>query len=128
MEVSQSNQDLSCDELCLLFVKSSYSAEVVEDVTPFDVVQDEVESEFVLENVLHIDNKRVVGLAEDVLFCSGVQDLALFDQDVFVDSLQGVCLVVDGINHQKHLAERPLVDQLLDLEVFQHYYPATCVH
>lgn len=53
VQVSQSKQNLCCNKLDLGFWKSFLDTKVIEDVTSLDKFKEKVNSEVVLEDILH---------------------------------------------------------------------------
>ena len=66
MQVSQSNKHLGGDELSLLLGEPLFVADMVIQVATLNKVQEEVNSEFVLEHVAHVQNKWVLSLKQYV--------------------------------------------------------------
>lgn len=119
VEVAEANQNLGSDELYLLLVESTDIAEVIKDVATLDVVKNKVNSEVILEHVFHIDDKWVFCLGKNVLLRSCVQNLSFLNQDILVDSLEGIGLVILSVKDQEDLTKRSLVNELLDSKVLK---------
>ena len=94
-------------------------AKVIEDVSSANVLQEKVDAMIILENVVHREDERVLGLEQDVLLGLRVQDLTLLNEDVLVDSLHGVLFLIMLVDHVEHLAKGSFVNDLDDLEVFE---------
>ena len=72
-----------------------------------------------MKHIFHINDKRIVGLSQDVLLSPRVQNLSFVYENVLVDSLHGVLLTVLFIDDKKHFSKRALVYQFFDFEVVQ---------
>lgn len=62
MQVSQTYKNLGTDKFNGLLLKSSTFAQVIKQITTIHVFQKEIQSQFILEYITHIDNERVLGL------------------------------------------------------------------
>eukprot|EP00356_Strombidium_inclinatum_P010025 CAMPEP_0170492128 /NCGR_PEP_ID=MMETSP0208-20121228/11727_1 /TAXON_ID=197538 /ORGANISM="Strombidium inclinatum, Strain S3" /LENGTH=134 /DNA_ID=CAMNT_0010767823 /DNA_START=659 /DNA_END=1063 /DNA_ORIENTATION=- len=119
MEISQSNQNLGSDCLDSGLRKPLVLDQVVEQVASADVLQEEVDALVVLENIIHGQNEGVFRRKKDVFLRSGVQNLALFNEDVFINTLHSILLVVPSVNYKEDLAEGSFVEHPLNFEVLQ---------
>ena len=78
---------------------------VVKQVAASHIFKEEVDSELILKDVVHGENERVFGLEEDVLFSPGVNNLALFDEDILINSFHCILLAILAVDNQEHFAE-----------------------
>lgn len=98
---------------------------MVKQIPARNVVHEEVNSQIVLENVWHIDNKRIFGLSQNIFLCPGINDLTFLDQNIFVYSLHRINLVIFRIDDKKYFSKRPFVNYFFYFEVFKSYI-ASC--
>ena len=61
------NGDLGDHELGLFFVESSHFDKMPEKFTTLNKLHDKENSIFVLENVIHADDERMINIEEDLL-------------------------------------------------------------
>lgn len=119
VQVPKRYQDLSADELDSLLGEAAVLAKEIKNVPASDVLKEKVDSELVLKHVVHGENEGVFCLEKNVFFGPSVDDLAFFNQDVFVNSLHRVFLSVICIYNQKNFSERAFVNDFLDFEIFE---------
>jgi len=125
VQVAHSENNLRANKLhCFLF-KPLISVDVVVDVSAGEEVQEKVNTEFVLEHKVHGVDEGVLRLEKDIFFVFNVFHLLLLNQDVLVDSFHRVELLHLLIVNEEHFAERPFVDNPLDLEIGQSDFLAT---
>jgi hypothetical protein len=62
MQVTESKNNLSSDKLDCCLIKSLHSVKVVVDISAGNVFEEEVNSQFILEYVLHVIHKGMVRL------------------------------------------------------------------
>lgn len=84
-----------------------------------DEFHDEIDSEFILEHVLHVDDEGVFNAEEDVFLEFDVLVLLVVDDDVLPDALHGVDLLVLHVLNEEHLPEGPLTDHISNYEICQ---------
>lgn len=94
---------------------------MVKYVASLHILQEEVNTQIILEDVLHGKNERVLRLEQDILLRFGVNNLPLLNEDILVDPLHRELAARLRVNNEEHLAEGALVDHLLDLEIFQFH-------
>ena len=90
---------------------------MAEKLSTFDKLHQEIDTEFVLEDVLHVDQEGVVNLKEDVLLHGDVVQLIVLKYEVFADALHGIeslCLLVLD---EEHLTKSSFAYSFLDLKV-----------
>lgn len=73
------------------------------EVASSDILEEEVDAVFILEDKVHAQHKRVVGLEQNVLLVFSVLNLVLVNEHILVDPLHGIQLTIDFIDYQKHL-------------------------
>ena len=105
VQVAESQHDLRCDELNRCFVKALHLVQIVINVTTWHIFEEEVNSQLVLENVLHMVHKWMVGLEENLLLDLDVFYLVLLEDDVLIQALHRVNLPVLLIFNQEDFAE-----------------------
>ena len=94
-------------------------AQVIKEISSLNVIQEEVDSEFILEYIVHRENKWILSLEKDVFLSKSVDNLSFLNQDVLVDSLHSILLSDSHVDNQEHFAKGSFVDHLFDLEVGQ---------
>lgn len=119
MQVSQSNQDLSCYELDLRFAKPPLYDKMIENVATSDVLKEEVYAVIILKYIVHRKDEGTLRLEQNIFLCFSINYLALLDEDVFVNSLHRILLVVFGVDHMKHLAKAALVNYFYYFKVLK---------
>ena len=62
MQVAHGNDNLGCNEFDLMFSKSLVDDKMVEDIASPDILQQEVDSQLILEYVVHGENEGVARL------------------------------------------------------------------
>jgi hypothetical protein len=73
--------------------------QVVEKVASTDVLKEKVNSEFILENVIHAQNKRAFGLEKNISLSSSVDNLSFLNEHILIDPLHGVELSISRVNN-----------------------------
>ena len=119
VQVAEADGDLGADESDRLLVEPTLRKKVVVEVASADVFQEKVNAVFVLKDVVHREHKGMCSIEQNILFILRILDLMLVDQDVLVNTFHGVELRVLLVDDKEDLAEGPLVDHLLDLEVLE---------
>lgn len=84
-----------------------------------DEAHEEVDSEFVLEDVLHVDDEGVLHVEEDVLLELDILVLLVVNNNVLPDAFHCENLLGPAVLYQKHLPKRPLPDHSPNDEVLQ---------
>ena len=89
-----------------------------EKLAAFDEFHDKVDSEIVLEDILHVHDEGMIHLEEDVFLQLYVLKLLILHYDVFSDTFHGknllVLLILDEINFSKgSLAYHPEYQKIL---------------
>lgn len=119
VQVAECGDDLRTDELDCWLAESSNAVDVVVDVPAWQVLQEEVDLELVLEDEVHGVDEGVVGLEEDLLFVLDVLYLLLLKEKVFVDALHRIHLAHLPVVDQEHFSEATFVDHFRDFEIFK---------
>lgn len=119
MEVSQSKGNLGGKKFSLVFREHAHLDQVAEELSSLDKFHEEVDPEFVLEDVLHVNQEGVVDLAKDVFLKLDVFHLLVFQNNIFADALHRVELLCGRVFHQEHLSESAFANHLADDEVLK---------
>lgn len=93
MKMSEGKRNLCRKELGLVLGEHAHLDKMTEELATFDKFHQEVDAVLVLEHVLHVNQKRMVNLAEDVLLKLDVLHLFVLEDDVLADDLHGVRLL-----------------------------------
>ena len=78
---------------------------MLEDHTTLDVRHYEVNPEEILENVVHIDQERMIHRPENVLLHGYVGQLVMLDDQVLPDAFHGEQLPSVDVLYQVHFAK-----------------------
>ena len=92
---------------------------MIKNITCLDIFQEEVNSEIVLENVLHREDEWIFGLEQYIFFSLSINDLTLLNQNVLINSLHSQFSACLEVNYEEHFAEGTLIDNFLDLKILQ---------
>lgn len=79
VEIAKSEDDLSSNELDSIFLEPLLLVYIVVNVSTWQVFEEEVDSELVLEDEIHRVHEWVLGLEKNVLFVFDVLDLLLLE-------------------------------------------------
>ena len=90
VEDSNGKHELAGIELDLLLGEALDLEEIGVEVAAPDELEEEVDSVVVLKDIVHAQQKGVLGLQQDVPLVVRVVYLPLLDQDILPDSLHGV--------------------------------------
>jgi hypothetical protein len=82
---------------------------MVEEVASRHVLQKEVDSQLILEDIVHRKDEGVLGLKQNVLLSSRVNNLSFFDKNIFIYSLHGIFFPVFLIYYKKNLTKRAFI-------------------
>lgn len=118
MQVSQSQGHLRSKELGLWLSESFDLNQVSEKLTSLDKSHNEVNSEFILEDELHVYQEGVVDWKEDVFFKLDVVHLLILNNDVLADTLHCEDVACAGLLHEVDLTECTSANHFLNFEVF----------
>ena len=94
---------------------------MVEEVTTLHIIQEKVDSQVILEHVVHVQDEGILGLEEDVLLSPCINDLSFFDENILIYPFHSIFLAIMDVHDQEYLAKTAFVDDLFDLEVFELY-------
>jgi hypothetical protein len=119
MKVSQPYEYLCSNKPDCFFLQPSLVAKVVENVAARNILEEKVDSQLILENVVHVNDEGVLGLSKDVFLRASVENLAFLDENVLVDPLHGILLAILRVDNQEHLSKAAFIDKLFDFEIFK---------
>lgn len=119
MEVPQSHGNLCDKEACLIFAEPFHFDKMSEQFTALDELHDEINAEVILEDVLHVNDERVINLKKDVLLKLNVFELLILYNYILSDALHGKYLLVLLILHQVNFSKGALANHLQDHKVLQ---------
>lgn len=119
MQMSKGHGDLGSEELGLVLREFLDSNQMSEQLSSFDEVHQEVDSEVVLENVFHVNQEGVVNCVQDIFLELDVFHLLVFDDNIFSNTLHSVQLAGSLLLHKEDLSESTLTDKLAKLEVLK---------
>jgi len=91
--MSQGKSDLQGKEFDFLFREVLDFDKVAEEFTTLYKLHQEINTPFVLEHILHIDQEWVVNSIENILLHADVSHLVVFQDQVFPDALHRVEIV-----------------------------------
>jgi len=89
------------------------------ELSTFDEVHDEKDSELVLKNVVHRYNEWMVDVIKNLLLKLEGIVLFVLNNYILTDTLHSVDLVGLGVQHLVYLTEGTLSNDSHDLEIFQ---------
>ncbi len=92
---------------------------MAEKLAALDKLHEEVDPILVLEDILHINQERVVNLAQNIFLKLDVFHLLILQDNVFTDAFHGVEFVSGAMLNKIHLSKGAFTDHLTDLEVLQ---------
>jgi len=121
MENTNGENELGRVKLGLSFSESFDLEEILVHVSSSDEFKEEVDSEIILEDIIHAKEEGMVGLEENVSFIIGVLDLALLDENILSDSLHSIKTSCGLHLNEEHLTEGSFVDYFEDLKVIEAY-------
>jgi hypothetical protein len=119
VQVSQSEGDLGCEKLGLVFREHANVNQMAEELATLDELHQEVDPELVLEDVLHVDKEGMVDLTQDVFLEIDVFHLLVFENNIFADAFHCVKSVRRLMLNQEYLTEGALPNHLSDNEVLK---------
>lgn len=90
-----------------------------EKLTTFNKVHHKVDSEFILEHILHVDKELMLDGVKDLLLKLNILNLFIFNDNVLADALHCIEFIGVTILDKEDLTESTLTKHLTDLEVFQ---------
>ena len=101
----------------LFLCEATVFANVVPQVAPRKVVHDQVKVFPILECVIHVDDKRVIELCENLSFIHNTFETAFRQDSRFGHFLHGILLLVLFALDLPDLAEAALPDCIVILEI-----------
>ena len=117
VEVLEAEQHASDEKLGLHFAKVPILANVVPKVASRHVVDDEVQVVSVFERVVHVDEERVLQLAEELLLIHDGVDAALGDYSRFRHLLHRKQLLLFSEDDFPNFAETASSNDMLIIKV-----------
>lgn len=93
MQVPKSQHQLSSNKLHCRLLKSTDLVQMIVDVSTRYIFKEEINSQLILENVVHGIDKGMTSLKKNVLLVFGVCDLVLLNKDVLINTLHGIHLL-----------------------------------
>lgn len=116
--MAQCERHLSREEPCLALFEALHCDQVSEQFPTLDELHEEVNSELILEDVLHVYEEGVVNGIQDVFFQLDVFHLLVLNDDVLADALHSVQFPRSGhLLHQEHFTEGAFSDHFQNFEV-----------
>jgi len=111
---------LCCEEPCLALFEALHCDQVSEKLAALDELHEEVNSELILEDILHVYEEGVVNSVQDIFFKLDIFHLLVLNYDVLADALHSVQLPRSGhLLHQEHFTEGAFSDHFQNFEVIQ---------
>ena len=101
--------------------------QIVINITTRHILEEEINSEFILKDVVHRIYKRVLRLKENLLFDFYVFDLVLLQDNVFIEPLHRIYFLGYLILHQKNFPKRTFINHFFYDKVSQSYRGAHVV-
>jgi hypothetical protein len=109
--------DLSYQEASLLLVEALDSAQVTIELSTLNELHDEVDSEFILEYIVHAHDEGMLHSVEDVLLKFQRLKEVLINNHILSDTLHSKDFVGVTLLYHVHLAERTFTDHLHNNEI-----------
>ena len=94
MQISKCQYNLSCNKLDLVLIESLLFVQIVVDVTTWHILQEEIDPQLVLKDVLHLVDKRMVSLEQNLLFDLDIFNLIFLQNHILVETLHRVDFTV----------------------------------
>lgn len=117
VQIAKGKNNLGPNEFDCGFSKATNLVNIVVNVATWEVLEEEVDLEFVLEDEVHRVDEWVVRLEQNVFLVLDVLDLLLLQQEVLVDALHGVHLSHLAVRDQEHFTEAAFVNDFYDFEI-----------
>ena len=115
--MGQGKCHLGSEELGLVLWEHAHLDQVAEELTTLDEFHQEIDTELVLEDVLHVNQKWMVDGAQDIFFKLDVLHLLILQDDVLADALHCVELLGAHMLNKENLTKGTLANHLPNLEV-----------
>lgn len=119
MQMCQGHCYLSSEELSLVLGETLDSDQVSEQLTTLDKLHEEVNSELILEDELHVNKEGVLNGIQNIFLQLDVLHLLILQNHIFPDALHGVELLVKLVLHQKYFTESTFANKLSEFKVLQ---------
>ena len=119
MEVSKSQSDLDHEKSGGILWESPDFLQMAEKLPALYKLHQEIDAEFGLEHVLHVDQERVIHPEQHILLHFYIFHVVELNYEIFADGLHCVENLGFLVLDQENLAETSLADLLLDVEVTQ---------
>lgn len=110
---------MSSNKLDCAFLKATNFVDIVVDVATWQVLEEEIYFQFVLEHKVHRVDEWMISLEKDLLLILNVLNLFLLQEQIFVNSLHSVHLAHFAIRNQKDFAKAAFINDFADLKVFK---------
>lgn len=119
VQMGEGKGDLGREELGLVLREHADFDQVTEQLASLDKLHEEIDSELILEDILHVDEEGVVYLAQNIFLELDVLHLLVLQDNIFADAFHRVQLLGHLMLHEEHLSEGTLADHLTNIEVLQ---------
>lgn len=119
MQMAKCNSNLSNHHASLLLWEPSYLHQMSEQLSSFNEIHQEKDSELILENVVHRHNKRMLNVVQNFFFKFERSEWIIFENHVFSDAFHCVNFLGSLVLNLKHFSERTLTNNSLKFEVLQ---------
>jgi hypothetical protein len=117
--MGQGESNLGCEEFGLILGEHAHLDQMAEELTTLDKFHKEVNSVIVLEDIFHINQERMVNLAQNIFLELYVFHLLILKNNVFTDALHGIKFARCGVLNKIDFSKGALSDHLPDLEVLK---------
>lgn len=117
--MGESKGDLSCKEPGLVFWEHAHFDQMAEKFATFDKLHEEVDTELVLEDVLHIDKEGMIYRPQDILLQLNVLHLLILQNYILPDALHRIQFLSLRVLDEEHFTESTLANHFADLEIFE---------
>ena len=122
MQLSQCHGHLHRVEACSVFSKPLLNLELSEKFTSPHELHDKVNSQIVLEHVVHANKERVLdAFKQNFLLLDGCIHQVSLEEQIFAERFHGEHFFCVYVLHQVNLAEAASPKDFLDLEIFKLY-------
>lgn len=120
MQIAKTQGNLDCEEFHLLLAESfGLLLQVLEDHATFYVRHYEINPEKILENIIHIDQERMVYRPQNVLFHGDIGQLIMLDDQILPNAFHGEKFACVNVLNQVYFSECPSPNKLEDFKFFK---------
>jgi hypothetical protein len=105
MQITQSQHNLGRDEFNLFFVEALHFVQIIVDIPSIHILQEEVNSQLILEYILHMVTERMVSLKQDLFLNFDVLHLIFLKDHIFIQSFHRIQLASLIVLNQKDFSE-----------------------